>query len=273
MGSIFSYEYPSQYPICEKIHNLYKGPEDYNKNHVNSVMIRNGDSEYINVIIKRYGFKEKNDNIEAYTRDVLSGWDEWKFPVEPCKANISISILKMINKDYSHLTNCKYALDFNYLNQKIKDKVRLDTEFIEVCIDILTYIPKYTLNSSLEKQITDIDIFLEEWKKYGKFYGICDRVIYNKIKTMCRNKRMEIFNIYNNYVEKEKEEKKRKKNRYDNDYFDNDDFDYDYYREKKMQEEYDDEEERRRQEEEEEEKEREYEREQEEYEFYYGYDD
>ena len=258
MGNTPSYEYPCDYPECEKIHNLFKGPEDYNKNHANSVMIRNGDPEYVNVIVSRYKFKGRNENINAYTKDVLSGWDHWKFPVEPGKAKISIEILKTMDKCFLIFSKCNYVLDFNYFNQKIKDKVEMDTEFIEICIDNLTNLPGYNVKTTirLEKQVTYIDEFLEEWESYSTHYYIRDRLIYNKIKTLCNDKKIKISNLIKDINKKEKKERKNS---------DHDPFDFEYYREIRNQQD-DDEEDRRRQEEE---KEEEIEEEREDYDFYY----
>ncbi len=254
MGSIFSYEHAYEYPVCEKVHNLFKGPEDYYKNHANSIMIRNGDPEYINVIIKRYGFKNKNDNMLAYARDVLSGWDHWKFPIEPGKARISTEILKLIDKYYRSYTKCKYALDFEFFNQKIKDKVEMDIEFIEICIDILTDVDIIYTDTKLKNQLKHIDIFLEEWKNYSKHYHIYNSTIHTKIKTICNNKKIKISKLLTNIT---KESKKKSIQ------------EYNYDEEQRRQREDDDDEEQRRQQEERE-REMEIEREREDYEFYYG---
>ena len=261
MGNTFGYEHPYDYPVCEKIHNLFKGSEDYFKNNANSVMIRNGDPEYINVIIKRYGFKDKTYNINAYARDVLSGWDHWKFPVEPGKAKISIEILKMVDRFCISYTNCKYALDFDYFNKVIKDKVEMDLEFIETCVDILTNVEMFYMDSSLKKQIKNINIFLEEWINYSKHYHFYDREIYNKVVTLCNKKSTRLSNLLKQCLEKQ-----NKKN------INNDQFDYEYYLEKRRQEEDDEDDLRRRQQEEEEERERGIEQEREEYEFFHGDD-
>lgn len=252
MGNTFSYDHPSQYPECEKIHNSFKGPEDYFKSHANNVMIRNGDPEYINVIIKRYGFKEKNYNINAYAKDVLSGWDHWKFPIEPGKAKISVEILKTIDKLYIDYTKCKYALDFDYFNQKIKDKVEMDTEFIEICINILTDVEMFYMDTSLQKQIKDIELFLEKWENYSKHYHIYNREIYTKVLTLCNTKKIKISNLLKKCLEKN-----------------NINHQQNYYRPNNYDD--DDEEERRRRDEDEE-REREIEQEREDYEFYYGND-
>lgn len=261
MGNTFGYKYPHEYPDCESIHNLFKGPEDYSKNHANSVMIRNGDPEYINVIISRYGFKDKVDNLNAYSKDVLSGWDNWKFPVSKGKAKISVEILKTVNKYYRRYTKCKFTLDFVYFNQVIKDKVELDLEFIEVCIDILTDVEIIYMDTTLEKQIKNINIFLEEWKNYSKHYYFYDREIYNKVIEICNKKSSRLSNLLKQSVEKQNKKK-----------IDNDQFDYEYYLEKRRQEEDDEDDLRRRQQEEEEERERGIEQEREEYEFFHGDD-
>ena len=222
MGNTFGYQYPHEYPECEKIHNLFKGPEDYNKNHANSVMIRNGDPEYINIIIKRYGFKDKTDNITAYSLNVLSGWDQWKFPVSNGKAKISIEILKTVDRLYRNYTKCRYALDFDYFNQVIKNKEDLDPEFIEVCIDILTDVDLIYTENMLKKQINGINTFLEEWKHYSKHYEFYEKEIYNQIVTLCNNKKIKLSNLLKKCLEKQ-----NKKN------INNDQFDYEYYLEKK----------------------------------------
>jgi len=221
-------------------------------------MIRNGDPEYINVIIKRYGFEDKTDNINAYSKDVLSGWDHWKFPISIGKAKISIEILKTVDKYYRSYTKCKFALDFDYFNQVIKDKVEMDLEFIEVCIDILTDVEILYMDTSLKKQITNINIFLEEWKHYSKYYHFYEREIYKKVIDICNKKCRKLSNLLKQSIEKQNKK-----------IINNNHFDYEYYREKQMQD--DDEEQRIRDEELERERELE-EQEREHYEFYYGED-
>jgi hypothetical protein len=262
MGNTFGYQYPHEYPVCEKIHNLFKGPEDYNKNHANSVMIRNGDPEYINVIIKRYGFKDKTDNINAYSHDVLSGWDHWKFPVSKGKAKISIEILKTVDKLYRDQTKCKYVLDFNFFIKQIKNKADMDLDFIETCINILTDVEMFYTEDVLQKQIKNIQIFLKEWKHYSKHYEFHTTAYYKKIIDICNKKSIRLSDLLKKYNKKET----NKKN------INNDQFDYEYYLEKRRQEDDDEDDLRRRQQEEEEEREREIEREREEYEFFHGDD-